>query len=72
MTSLLPSLVILFVLGTDAWGYMDAKANADRGTPVVFSLPPLQLDTPVAWTVACLFLWIIFFPAYVGRRNSPG
>lgn len=35
VTALGPILVLLAVLATDVWVYEDAKANAERGTPVV-------------------------------------
>ena len=35
----------------------DAKAHAERGTPVVFSSGTFKVDTPAAWFVGCLLLW---------------
>jgi cytochrome c oxidase assembly factor CtaG len=66
----LPVLVLLVVLATDLWVYADATANRERGTPVVFSFGNLKLGTPTAWFLACLLLWIVFFPAYIATRRQ--
>jgi hypothetical protein len=60
---------MLVVLVTDVWVYADAKKLARRGTPVVFSLSFLRIETPEAWFLGCLILWIFFFPLYVTGRN---
>jgi hypothetical protein len=66
----LPILVLLVVLATDLWVYADATAHLERGTPIVFSFGGLELDTPTAWFLACLPLWIVFFPAYITTRRQ--
>jgi hypothetical protein len=63
-----PILVLLLVLSVDAWVYADASAHAERGTPVVFSGGTFTVDTPAAWFLGCLLLWILFFPLYVYLR----
>jgi hypothetical protein len=72
VTALGPILVLLAVLATDVWVYGDAKANAERGTPVVFSLGTFEIDTPLAWLLGCLLLWVVFFPLYMTRRGDGG
>jgi hypothetical protein len=72
ITAWLPILVLLAFLATDLWVYADAKAHKERGTPVVFSAGYLNVDTPVAWFLCCLVLWILFFPLYLTRRNQLG
>ncbi len=67
-----PILVLLLVVATDLWVYADAKAQRERGTPVVLSAGSLNVDTPVAWFVGCLLLWIVFFPLYITRRGKVG
>ena len=67
-----PILVLLLVVATDLWVYADAKAHRERGTPVVFSAGSLKVDTPAAWFVGCLLLWIVFFPLYTTRRGRGG
>jgi hypothetical protein len=72
ITAWVPILVLLALLATDLWVYADAKAHKERGTPVVFSAGYLNVDTPVAWFLCCLVLWILFFPLYITRRNQLG
>ncbi len=68
LPAVLPTLLLLLVLAVDLWVYADAKAHEERGTPVVFSSGFLNVDTPAAWFVGCLLLWILFFPLYIDRR----
>jgi hypothetical protein len=70
--ALVPILVLLLVLATDLWVYADAKAHAERGTPIVASIGRLVVATPAAWFLGCLILWILFFPLYITRRNQVG
>lgn len=68
--ALAPIVVLLVVLASDVWVYLDAEAQVRRGSPVEFRYGGFVVGTPAAWFVACLFLWIIFFPLYVtGRRQ---
>jgi cytochrome c oxidase assembly factor CtaG len=71
-TALVPILVLLVVLATDIWVYTDAEAHDKRGTPVVVSIGSLVVDTPAAWFLGCLLLWILFFPLYIRRRSQIG
>ncbi len=68
-SALVPILVLLVVLPTDFWVYTDAKAQWERGQPIVLSSGRFQIDTPEAWFVGCLLLWIVFFPLYVIERS---
>jgi hypothetical protein len=72
VTALVPILVLLALLATDFWVYADAKAHSERGTPVVFSVGSLKMDTPASWFFGCLLLWILFFPLYITSRNQAG
>lgn len=71
-SALIPILVLVLAVGSDLWVYYDAKAQWERGTPVFFSTSFLRLDSPAAWFVACLVVWVIFFPIYVVGRNQAG
>jgi hypothetical protein len=66
-----PAIVILLVVvATDAWVYVDAARQRDAGEPVVLVIGGRRIETPEAWLVACLILWIIAFPLYLtGRRR---
>jgi len=68
---LVPIVVVLLVLGADIWVYTDAKTRAELGDPVIFSMGLVQLDSPEAWAVACLLLWVLAFPIYLACRKTP-
>jgi hypothetical protein len=70
--ALVPILVLLLVLATDLWVFADAKAHLERGSPVVFATTLLTVETPIAWFVGCLILWILFFPLYITLRRQAG
>ena len=46
-----------FVLATSLWVFVDAREKGIR--------------KPVGWAIACLLLWLVFFPWYVSRRRNP-
>jgi hypothetical protein len=69
MTALVPTLYLLVVLATDAWVYADARAQTERGTSVVLTFGRLAVDTPAAWVLWCLLLWVVFFPLYLTARG---
>jgi hypothetical protein len=71
-SALVPVLVLLAILAADLWVYADARAHRDRGTLVVFSSGSLRVDTPAAWFLGCLILWIVFFPIYIKSRDQVG
>jgi hypothetical protein len=64
-----PLAVLVVVVALDVWVFLDAQARAGRRRPVVASIGSLVLDTPGAWTLACLVLWILFFPMYLVARS---
>jgi hypothetical protein len=62
---LAPILLMVILLTADAWVYTDAKARAERGRPVTFSYGSFVVETPIAWFLGCLILWVVFFPLYL-------
>lgn len=63
-------LVLLgFILVTAVWVYTDAKASADRGSPIVSAVGSVELNTPRAWFFSCLVMWETFFPLYLDSRG---
>jgi len=63
-------LLLAIVIASDAWVYVDAKRLRDAGEPVVLVLGSLRVETPEAWLLACVVLWLVALPAYlVGRRH---
>lgn len=67
--ALVPVLALLALLAVDRWVYVDAQAHAEHGHPVVFRSGSLKVDTPAAWALGCLILWIFFFPLYLANRH---
>ena len=65
-----PVLALVLVLGLDAWVYADASSRHAAGRPVTMSVGQLELSTPRAWFIACIVLWILFFPLYLRARQT--
>jgi len=60
------SLILLVVIGTSIWVAIDASnlgAPRDRNLGVAGS-------SPIAWLLACLLFWIVFFPLYLAKRGK--
>jgi hypothetical protein len=64
-----PLGLLVIVLAIDVWVYLDAHARAGRRRPVVASIGSFALETPATWMLACLVLWILFFPMYLVARS---
>lgn len=62
---LVPIAFVLFVLVSDAWVYADARQRARRGERVSVAIGTLRIDTPAAWFLGCLVLYVIFLPLYL-------
>ncbi|MCM2428728.1 hypothetical protein [Streptomyces sp. RKAG337] len=69
-SALFPVVAVLFVVATALWVHQDASAHCGRGTPVYFSAGRIEVSTPAAWALGCLFLWIIFTPLYITCRRQ--
>lgn len=70
MTSTLAAVVVLLaVVGSDLWVFLDAKRCTDEGAPVSLRIAGFVVNTPVAWFLGCLVLWIFFFPTYLVSRS---
>ena len=67
-TTYLPAFVLVAFLAVDAWVYTDARAQQNAGTPVVCTIGSFVIDTPIAWFVVCLVLFIVFVPLYIVGR----
>ncbi|GAB3806882.1 hypothetical protein [Micromonospora zhanjiangensis] len=68
---LLSIAVLLVMFGSDLWVLTDARGRARRGDPVSVRIGNLRVETPEAWFLGCLVLWVIFMPLYLTatRRN---
>ena len=69
LTALLPIVLLLVIVASDVWVYTDAKERRARGFPVVVTIGSFPIDTPEAWFVACLVVWVVFFPLYLSARR---
>lgn len=63
--TLIPVVFAVVVLASDAWVYWDARARHDGGDPVRVSIGPLTVETPEAWFLGVLVLWVVFLPLYL-------
>ena len=59
-------LIFVMVLATSIWVAVDASnlgAPRDRNLGVAGS-------SPLAWGLACIVMWIVFFPLYLAKRTK--
>lgn len=63
-------ILLLVIASTGLWVYVDARAKSARGTPIVSSIANFTVDTPEAWFVGCVVLWILFLPLYLTERGQ--
>ncbi|HVW33455.1 MAG TPA: hypothetical protein VHL53_13025 [Acidimicrobiia bacterium] len=69
--ALAPVAAVVPFIATDLWVFEDDRRRALAGRPVALVAGPLRVTTPMTWFVACLLLWILFFPFYVLARSRP-
>ena len=67
--SLAPLVLALAIVASDIWVFLDAKRCSQAGSPVFLRIGILSLETPLAWLVGCVVLWIFFFPMYLVSRS---
>ena len=67
---LLQLVAVCFPILSALWVLRDARARAKVGHPVGIYFRNLQLDTPEAWAISCLLLWIFAFPLYLRARSE--
>jgi hypothetical protein len=68
MAAAFPLIVLAVLMIIDACVYSDARAHAQRGSPVILSIGSLSIDTPAAWFIECLLLSVLKIPAYLASR----
>ena len=64
-----PLVLLLVVLAVDAGIYVDAERHVAAGEAVTFRLGALSVETPTAWLIACLVLFVAAVPAYLVARS---
>jgi len=67
--TLIPVVFAVVVLTSDAWVYWDARTQREAGYPVRAAVGQLRLETPEAWFLSVLVLWVVFFPFYLTATN---
>jgi hypothetical protein len=70
LVPVVPLIAVVVLLGTGVWVYRDAAANAEAGTPVTLVFGTSRIDTPEAWTIGCVVLFVVFLPLYLVARNG--
>jgi hypothetical protein len=63
--TLVPIVAAVVVLASDAWVFTDARARRDAGDPVRVALGSWRVETPEAWFLGVLVLWVVFLPLYL-------
>lgn len=61
---------LLLVATGDAWVYLDASARRGTRREVTATFLSLDVETPRAWLLWCLVLFVVFFPAYLVARRT--
>lgn len=67
---LLSIVAVLLLAASALWVFRDSSARVERGAPVVFTIGSSEVDTPAAWAVGCLVLWVVFMPLYLVCRKQ--
>ncbi len=61
---------LLLVVAADVWVYLDARARQGTRHEVSATIGSMEIDTPQAWLLWCLVLFLIFFPVYLVARRA--
>ena len=70
-TGLVVLLPLVLVVAADIWVYADARSRQSAGREPGVRFGSLQVNTPEAWAIGCLVLFVIAFPTYlVARREA--
>ena len=57
-------VVLLVVVGTSIWVYLDARSIGETSGHMIGG------TSPGGWLAACLLLWIVVFPLYLVKRDQ--
>jgi hypothetical protein len=70
-TALVVLVPIVLVIGADIWVYVDARSHQGSGREPGVRIGSLQVESPEAWALGCLVLFVIVFPMYlIARREA--
>jgi hypothetical protein len=65
-----PAVLAVLVVATDVWVFQDARTRSEKGTPVSFTAGEVTMESPAAWLLRCLLIWLIFVPLYLRARRA--
>ena len=57
--------MLLMARTVDLWVYRDAKKRQQHGRGPSLSIGSFRVETPEAWFLGCLLLWVVFIPLYL-------
>ena len=60
---------LALVVVTDLWVYADARLRQGTGREPGVQVGSLRIESPEAWAIVCLVLFVVAFPAYVIARR---
>jgi hypothetical protein len=70
-TALVVLVPIVLVIAADIWVYVDARSRQGTGREPGVRIGSLQVESPEAWALGCLVLFVIVFPMYlIARREA--
>jgi cytochrome c oxidase assembly factor CtaG len=61
---------LLLIVAADVWVYLDARSRQGTGREVSATVISLDIDTPNAWLLWCVVLFLVFFPVYLVARRA--
>ena len=67
---LVQSLLVCAPVLCALWVLRDARSRANRGHPVAVYVKTMSLETPEAWAIACLLMFIVVLPLYLTARSN--
>lgn len=69
-TALVVLAPLILVMAADLWVYLDARSRQGTGREPGVRIGSLQVNTPEAWAIGCLLLFVVFFPMYLVARGQ--
>jgi hypothetical protein len=63
--ALLSIAILLLALTVDLWVYNDARKRQQHGLAPSVSIGSVRVETPEAWFLGCVLLWVVFVPLYL-------
>lgn len=70
-TALVVFVPLVLVIAADIWVYADARSRQGTGREPGVRIGSLQVNSPEAWAIGCVALFVIAFPLYlIARREA--